>query len=134
MKVHSKFEPCGWSVVSVCGSGSSAAAARPHTWAAPETMSGLLKAMSPLQFSVYWRLSLVFVFTSFLFFLDIFTAAITAAACRHDNGTESDASRGPLPSNAESNQSQPGERSGSEADWSSESVNRDVSGDYVREL
>uniref|UniRef100_A0A3B4TQP9 Si:dkey-190l8.2 n=1 Tax=Seriola dumerili TaxID=41447 RepID=A0A3B4TQP9_SERDU len=53
--------------------------------------------MSPLQFSVYWRLSLVFVFTSFLFFLDIFTAAITAT-CRHDNGTDSDTSRGMLPS------------------------------------
>ncbi|KAG7215649.1 hypothetical protein INR49_022004 [Caranx melampygus] len=84
-----------------------------------------LRGMSPLQFSVYWRLSLVFVFASFLFFLDIFTAAITAAACRHDNGTDLDASRGPLPPNAESNQSRPGERSGSEADWSSESGNRD---------
>ncbi|XP_056226700.1 solute carrier family 22 member 6 isoform X3 [Seriola aureovittata] len=80
--------------------------------------------MSPLQFSVYWRLSLVFVFTSFLFFLDIFTAAITAT-CRRDNGTDSDTSRGMLPSAAESNQSQPGEGSEGEADWSTESGNRD---------
>ncbi|XP_071335729.1 solute carrier family 22 member 13 isoform X1 [Trachinotus anak] len=69
--------------------------------------------MSPLQFSVYWRLSLVFVFNSFLFFLDIFTAAITAA-CRHGNDTL----RATPPWSAESNQSQPGEGSGGEADWS----------------
>ncbi|XP_030009052.1 solute carrier family 22 member 6 [Sphaeramia orbicularis] len=43
--------------------------------------------MSPLQVSVLWRLALVFFFSSFLFFLDIFTAAVAADTCRHDNGT-----------------------------------------------
>ncbi|XP_070711778.1 solute carrier family 22 member 6 isoform X2 [Pempheris klunzingeri] len=67
--------------------------------------------MSPLQLSVYWRLSLVFFFTSFLFFLDIFTAAVVAATCRHGNGTgnQSEAAGGPE----------------SDADWSTESGNRD---------
>lgn len=44
--------------------------------------------MSPLQISLYCRLSLIFFFTSFLFFLDIFTAAIVAETCPHGNGTE----------------------------------------------
>ncbi|KAG7502223.1 solute carrier family 22 member 13-like [Solea senegalensis] len=55
--------------------------------------------MSPLQLSVYLRLSLVFVFTSFLFFLDIFTAAVVPLSCagagagRYGN-TSSSAARG----------------------------------------
>ncbi|KAK5874760.1 hypothetical protein CesoFtcFv8_027319 [Champsocephalus esox] len=44
--------------------------------------------MSPLQISLYCRLSLIFFFTSFLFFLDIFTAAIVAETCPHGNGTD----------------------------------------------
>ncbi|XP_044043502.1 solute carrier family 22 member 6 isoform X1 [Siniperca chuatsi] len=74
----------------------------------------LREVMSPLQLSVYWRLSLVFVFTSFLFFLDIFTDAIVAASCRHGNGT-----------GAAGNQSRPGEVSEREADWRTEGGNRD---------
>ncbi|XP_070786936.1 solute carrier family 22 member 13 [Enoplosus armatus] len=81
--------------------------------------------MSPLQLSVYWRLSLVFFFTSFLFFLDIFTAAVVAASCHHGNGTGADTSPGTLPPTAENNQSRPGEGSESEADWRTESGNRD---------
>lgn len=50
--------------------------------------------MSPLQLSVYWRLSLVFFFSSFLFFLDILTAAVMADTCRHDNHTEASARTG----------------------------------------
>ncbi|KAM9835919.1 solute carrier family 22 member 13 [Aulostomus maculatus] len=56
--------------------------------------------MSPLQLSVYWRLSLVFFFTSFLFFLDIFTAAVAATNCHQGNA---------------SNQSRPGDVSDSDA-------------------
>ncbi|XP_073351574.1 solute carrier family 22 member 13 isoform X1 [Pagrus major] len=74
--------------------------------------------MSPLQLSVYWRLSLVFFFTSFLFFLDIFTAAIVAATCHLGNITGAGARHGTL----ESNQSQPGQ---DEADWTTESGNGD---------
>ncbi|XP_026157237.1 solute carrier family 22 member 13 isoform X2 [Mastacembelus armatus] len=58
--------------------------------------------MSPLQLSVYWRLSLIFIFTSFLFFLDIFTAAIVTATCRHGN-----TSHGTLVPNSGTNQSWP---------------------------
>ncbi|TKS65316.1 Solute carrier family 22 member 13 [Collichthys lucidus] len=75
--------------------------------------------MSPLQLSVYWRLSLVFFFTSFLFFVDIFTAAIVAATCHHGNltaGGSSDAERN-------QSQSEPGE---DDADWTTaESGNLD---------
>lgn len=78
--------------------------------------------MSPLQLSVYWRLSLVFIFTSFLFFLDIFSAAVAAATCHHGN-----ASHGTLPSNAGGNQSRPAEGSENEADWKTESGNQNVS-------
>nr|XP_020516965.1 solute carrier family 22 member 13-like isoform X1 [Labrus bergylta] len=78
--------------------------------------------MSPLQLSVYWRLCLIFTFTSFLFFLDIFTAAIVAATCRHGNGT---GWHGALPPNAETNQSQPAETLESEGDWWTESGNPD---------
>ncbi|XP_074482928.1 solute carrier family 22 member 6 isoform X1 [Sebastes fasciatus] len=68
--------------------------------------------VSPLQLSVYWRLSLVFFFTSFLFFLDIFTAAVVADSCRHGNGSTSDPPlHGTLASNAEGNQSEPGTES-----------------------
>ncbi|XP_054651360.1 solute carrier family 22 member 6 isoform X2 [Dunckerocampus dactyliophorus] len=41
--------------------------------------------MSPFQLSVFWRLSLIFFFNSFLFFLDIFTAAVVATNCHHGN-------------------------------------------------
>ncbi|XP_068458118.1 si:dkey-190l8.2 isoform X2 [Clinocottus analis] len=43
--------------------------------------------MSPLQRSVYWRLALVFFFLSFLFFLDVFAAAVVVVSCRRVNGT-----------------------------------------------
>ena len=76
--------------------------------------------MSPLQMSVYWRLSLVFFFTSFLFFLDIFTAAIVAATCHLGNNTGVSVRRGAL----EGNQSLPGQ---DEADWMTESGIGDVS-------
>ncbi|XP_042370931.1 solute carrier family 22 member 6, partial [Plectropomus leopardus] len=83
--------------------------------------------MSPLQLSVYWRLCLLFFFTSFLFFLDIFTAAVVAASCRHGNGTGRADSllHGTLARNAEGNQSEPGEGPESEADWRTESGNGD---------
>uniref|UniRef100_UPI0037E91F98 solute carrier family 22 member 13 n=1 Tax=Semicossyphus pulcher TaxID=241346 RepID=UPI0037E91F98 len=81
--------------------------------------------MSPLQLSVYWRLSLVFIFTSFLFFLDIFTAAIIADTCDHGNDTATYSWHGTIPPKAESNQSQPEEVSESGADWWTESGNRD---------
>lgn len=48
-------------------------------------------SVSPLQFAVYWRLSLIFVFMPFLFFLDILTAALLENTCSHDNGTEATA-------------------------------------------
>nr|XP_054590945.1 solute carrier family 22 member 6 isoform X1 [Nothobranchius furzeri] len=67
--------------------------------------------MSPLQLSVYWRLSLLYSFTPFLFFMDIFTAAITADTCRHDNATHAPASWGG------SNQSEQGEILEMESDW-----------------
>ncbi|XP_049921390.1 solute carrier family 22 member 6 isoform X1 [Epinephelus moara] len=82
--------------------------------------------MSPLQLSVYWRLSLIFFFTSFLFFLDIFTAAIAAASCRHGNGTGGPGAwNGTLAPNAMGSQSGPGERSEGEADWRMESWSGD---------
>ncbi|XP_053170787.1 solute carrier family 22 member 6 [Scomber japonicus] len=82
--------------------------------------------LSPLQLSVYWRLSLVFIFTSFLFFLDIFAAAVAEASCRHGNGTGgSDPPRGTLPPNAPGNQSEPGDGSEGDADWRTEGGNRD---------
>ncbi|XP_029282565.1 solute carrier family 22 member 13 isoform X1 [Cottoperca gobio] len=68
--------------------------------------------MSPLQLSVYWRLSLVFFFTSFLFFLDIFTAAVVVETCHHGNGT--DPPHGTLGRNTEGNQSEPGTESGNQ--------------------
>ncbi|XP_034535198.1 solute carrier family 22 member 13 [Notolabrus celidotus] len=71
--------------------------------------------MSPLQLSVYWRLSLIFIFSPFLFFLDIFTAAITRASCHHGNDTGLD---------AETNQSQAGEPTEGDADWWTESGTR----------
>lgn len=80
--------------------------------------------MSPLQRSVYWRLSLIFFFTPFLFFLDIFTAAIVAGTCHHGNITGSVSWNKTLLKNAEGNQSKPGE---GEADWRTESGNLDVS-------
>lgn len=74
--------------------------------------------MSPLQLSVYWRLSLLFFFTPFLFFLDIFTAAVAARTCRHDNATEASQSwLGTVPPTAGDNQSRHGEVSEVSADW-----------------
>ncbi|MEQ2298971.1 hypothetical protein AMECASPLE_010648 [Ameca splendens] len=74
--------------------------------------------MSPLQLSVYWRLSLLFFFTPFVFFLDNFTVAIAARTCRHDNDTDATASwLGTFPPSADSNQSQHGEVSEVIADW-----------------
>lgn len=90
--------------------------------------------MSPLQLSVYWRLSLVFFFNSFLFFLDIFTAAVAAETCRHDNGTGTLASgRATLPPYADGNQSGPGEAPEGDADWRTGSRERDVSEDDISE-
>ncbi|XP_037099059.1 solute carrier family 22 member 6 isoform X3 [Syngnathus acus] len=43
--------------------------------------------MSPLQLSVFWRLSLAFFFNAFLFFLDIFIATLDGENCQHGNGT-----------------------------------------------
>ncbi|KAM9829566.1 solute carrier family 22 member 13 isoform 2-T2 [Syngnathus typhle] len=43
--------------------------------------------MSPLQLSVFWRLSLAFFFNAFLFFLDIFIATLDGENCQHSNGT-----------------------------------------------
>ncbi len=80
--------------------------------------------MSPLQLSVYWRLGLIFILCPFLFFLDIFTAAIVSANCHHDNITSVDTLDGTMPPNVESNQSQ---LSDSEADWRVDSQNGDVS-------
>ncbi|XP_069377640.1 solute carrier family 22 member 13 isoform X1 [Paralichthys olivaceus] len=75
--------------------------------------------MSPLQLSVYWRLSVIFVFTSFLFFLDIFTTAIAVDTCSHGNGSGRDTLK------AEINQSGPGDESEGEADWRTENRHRD---------
>lgn len=77
--------------------------------------------MSPLQFSVYWRLFLIYFLTPFLFFLDVFTAAIAAKTCRHDNATNGPAS-GPGLFPPPSNQSERGEFSGREADWWTQNV------------
>ncbi|XP_045906751.1 solute carrier family 22 member 6 [Micropterus dolomieu] len=79
--------------------------------------------MSPLQLSVYWRLSLVFFFNAFLFFLDIFTAAVVATVCHHGNGTNG--SDPPLHGTPESSQSRSGESSEREADWTALSGNQD---------
>lgn len=52
-----------------------------------------ISSISPLQFAVYWRLSLIFVFSAFLFFLDILTAAVLEDTCSHDNGTDASSAR-----------------------------------------
>ncbi|XP_069576419.1 solute carrier family 22 member 13 [Brachyistius frenatus] len=88
-----------------------------------ESRSSRSSRSSPLQLSVYCRLSLVFFFTSFLFFLDVFVAAVAAETCRLDNGTATLATR--VPPNAGSNQSGAGEVSEREADWTTESRNWD---------
>lgn len=67
--------------------------------------------MSPLQFAVYWRLSLIFIFSSFLFFLDLLTAAVLEDTCSHDNDTEATAMRTLW------NQSETVELSESVVDW-----------------
>ncbi|XP_043965584.1 solute carrier family 22 member 13 isoform X1 [Gambusia affinis] len=74
--------------------------------------------MSPLQLSVYWRLALLFFFTPFLFFLDIFTAAIADRTCRHNNGTGASPSwLGTIPPSTDNNQSQYEEVPELSADW-----------------
>ncbi|XP_004066544.2 solute carrier family 22 member 6 isoform X1 [Oryzias latipes] len=79
--------------------------------------------MSPLQISVYWRLSLIFFFTSFLFFVDIFTAAKAAETCRHDNDTAAFFSQqGTLSPKVEVNQSEREEVLEEASDWSAELV------------
>lgn len=85
--------------------------------------------MSPLQLSVYWRLSILFFFMPFLFFLDIFTAAVAAVNCHHGNAT---GSMDPFRGTSWSNQSQPGEVSEGDADWRTESAGGDVSVTFVR--
>ncbi|XP_030608809.1 solute carrier family 22 member 6 [Archocentrus centrarchus] len=80
--------------------------------------------MSPLQLSVYWRLSLIFFFTSFLFFLDIFTAAVAAETC-HNNNSAHASWLGKLAPDAEDNQSALSEVSEGDADWRTESGTRD---------
>lgn len=83
----------------------------------PDRSSGTA-AMSPLQLSVYWRLALLFFFTPFLFFLDIFTAAIADRTCRHNNGTGASSSwLGTIPPSADNNQSQYEEVPELSADW-----------------
>lgn len=84
--------------------------------------------LSPLQLSVYWRLSLIFFFTSFLFFLDIFTAAVAAETC-HNNTSPRASWLGKLLRDAEDNQSALSEVSGADADWRTESGSGDVSED-----
>ncbi|XP_028998593.1 solute carrier family 22 member 13 [Betta splendens] len=74
--------------------------------------------MSPLQLSVYWRLSLIFIFTSFLFFVDIFTVAIAEATCHHDNTSQDTFYRW-------NNQSHSVEGPRSQADWRMESRNQE---------
>ncbi|XP_033836099.1 solute carrier family 22 member 6 [Periophthalmus magnuspinnatus] len=74
--------------------------------------------MSPLQLAVYWRLSLIFVFSAFLFFLDILTAAAVADTCSHNNGTEVTARTG-------LNQSEPAELSDLSDDWTGFSWSQD---------
>ncbi|XP_042186189.1 solute carrier family 22 member 13 [Oncorhynchus tshawytscha] len=39
--------------------------------------------MAPLQLAVYLRLALIFFFTAFLFFLDVFTVSRAASSCAH---------------------------------------------------
>lgn len=87
--------------------------------------------MSPLQRSVYLRLSLIFFFTPFLFFLDIFTAAIITATCHHGNNTGSAALNGTLLENAEGNRSKTGE---GEADWRTENVSKDDLNDHFNAI
>lgn len=87
--------------------------------------------MSPLQLSVYWRLALIFFFTAFLFFLDIFTTAVVAETCRHGNDTGTFASwLEKLAPNKEENQSALSKVLKDDADWRTESGTRDVSEDY----
>ncbi|XP_035500848.1 organic cation transporter-like protein isoform X2 [Scophthalmus maximus] len=95
--------------------------------------------MSPLQLSVYWRLSLIFLFSSFLFFLDIFAAAVAAEACRHGNGTGTgtgpDASRrGARTWDEENNQSGAVNVSEGDGDWRNENWNRDSVCDWTEWL
>ncbi|XP_039907661.1 solute carrier family 22 member 6 isoform X1 [Simochromis diagramma] len=82
--------------------------------------------MSPLQLSVYWRLALIFFFTAFLFFLDIFTNAVVSETCRHGNDTGTFASwLEKLAPNKEENQSALSKVLKDDADWRTESGIRD---------
>lgn len=82
-------------------------------------------SMSPLQLSVFWRLSLAFFFNSFLFFLDIFLAVVVDAKCHAGNATrESGAKPGSM---LPRNQSEVEDLFGDESDWVTKSGDRDVS-------
>ncbi|XP_061127450.1 si:dkey-190l8.2 isoform X4 [Syngnathus typhle] len=75
--------------------------------------------MSPLQLSVFWRLSLAFFFNAFLFFLDIFIATLDGENCQHSNGT-SDSGTNPQ------NQSERKEPLEEEFVWMTKIYRRDV--------
>ncbi|KAM6893921.1 solute carrier family 22 member 13 [Xenentodon cancila] len=81
--------------------------------------------MSPLQLSVFWRLSVIFFFNPFLFFLDIFTNELAAETCPHDNSTAVRVPRGgAFPMKTHYNQSESREVSVGEADWWSDRAAR----------
>uniref|UniRef100_W5NL01 Solute carrier family 22 member 13-like n=1 Tax=Lepisosteus oculatus TaxID=7918 RepID=W5NL01_LEPOC len=46
----------------------------------------VFRVMGPLQKSVYWRLSLIFVFTAFMFFVDVFTVHHFSCASLRESG------------------------------------------------
>ncbi|XP_057685815.1 si:dkey-190l8.2 isoform X2 [Corythoichthys intestinalis] len=74
--------------------------------------------MSPLQLSVFWRLSLAFFFKPFLFFLDIFTVAVVEEICSRGNATSN---VGTLTRN----QSEVEDLASKESDWMTQNVDRD---------
>ncbi|KAL0969361.1 hypothetical protein UPYG_G00226070 [Umbra pygmaea] len=41
--------------------------------------------MAPLQLAVYWRLAVIFIFTSFLYFVDVFTVSRASFLCTNTN-------------------------------------------------
>ncbi|XP_028981197.2 organic cation transporter-like protein isoform X3 [Esox lucius] len=58
--------------------------------------------MAPLQLAVYWRLALIFIFTAFIFLVDVFTVSRTSYLCTNfsrELGAEK-RSRGEVPSDA----------------------------------
>ncbi|XP_051911132.1 solute carrier family 22 member 6 [Hippocampus zosterae] len=79
--------------------------------------------MSPLQLSVFWRVSLAFFFNSFLFFLDIFLDVVVDAKCHAGNVTsQSGTKRGSM---LPRNQSEVEDLLGDESDWVTKSGDRD---------